>query len=569
MEGVKDLIKVLRTSNQSAALETATKTVWKLAKVPENMLKLVEEEGLIGGLVRVMRKEEETFRVAREDAVGAITRISKGEGAELKKGMFKHEGLIAGLVEILGQKGSEKNQARKRARIGRGKKAKVDKKGKVKAGAKATKEDCVPGTDLVLMDRTVVTVKSFSKGWVTSEAGGKKIRLKGLFVAREYEEVVETAGKNAVIAINNIAFGFDEEVLKSLFTHEGLIAGLVKILGLKRSDCKRAMENAVAGISYITYLADAEMKKGLFKHEGLIAGLVEILGQKGSKDKLARKNAVAAINRIAYGADDEVKAGLFHFPELMSHIEALIGELKLNGTETKYMALKLKEKIEHMGGGGQSNPSSTQSLVSSAAGSVRMEKEQAAMRTEQATIKSNLETVRTEQAAMRSEQAAMRSEQAGMRSEQAEMRSEQVAMKSSLTSVQDSLFRVEKALTTLTSTLAPTETLDLNDISTTLSNPPPPTDSTGTNKRSNLAILADNQASFNNTLKKVKKEKENVSRSLEALEDAETCTVCLVEKRGVLFSPCGHLVCCGECSERVDECPMCRKVIRKRKTVFM
>ena len=142
-------------------------------------------------------------------------------------------------------------------------------------------------------------------------------------------------------------------------------------------------------------------------------------------------------------------------------------------------------------------------------------------------------------------------------------------MKSSLTSVQDSLFRVEKALATLTSTLAPTETLDLNDISTTLSNPPPFTDSTGTNKRSNLAILADNQASFNQTLKKVKKEKDDVSRSLEALEDAETCTVCLVEKRGVLFLPCGHLVCCGECSERVDECPMCRKVIRKRKTVFM
>ena len=166
---------------------------------------------------------------------------------------------------------------------------------------------------------------------------------------------------------------------------------------------------------------------------------------------------------------------------------------------------------------------------------------------------------------MRSEQAGMRSEQAGMRSEQAAMRSEQVAMKSSLTSVHDSLFRVEKALATLTST----ETLDLNDISTTLSNPPPFTDSTGNNKRSNLAILADNQASFNHTLKKVKKEKDDVSRSLEALEDAETCTVCLVEKRGVLFLPCGHLICCGECSERVDECPICRKVIRKRKTVFM
>ncbi|GMI33421.1 hypothetical protein TrCOL_g292 [Triparma columacea] len=220
-----------------------------------------------------------------------------------------------------------------------------------------------------------------------------------------------------------------------------------------------------------------------------------------------------------------------------------------------------------------------------------MEKEPAVMRTKQATMKSNLETVRTEQAAMRTEQTAMKSnletvltEQATMRSEQAAMKSnletvltkqammqsEQAAMKSSLTSIQDSLYRFEKALATITSTLAPTEILDLtNDISTTLSNPPSPADSNGNNKRSNLAILVDNQASFNHTLKKVKKEKDDVSRSLEALEDTVACTVCFVEKRGVLFLPCGHLVCCGECSKEVDDCPMCRKVIRKRETVFM
>ncbi|GMI32632.1 hypothetical protein TrCOL_g11003 [Triparma columacea] len=199
-----------------------------------------------------------------------------------------------------------------------------------------------------------------------------------------------------------------------------------------------------------------------------------------------------------------------------------------------------------------------------------MENELAVMRTEQAAMKSNIETVRTEQAAMRTEQATIKSNLETVRSEQAAMRSEQVAMKSSLTSVQESLFRVEKALATLTSTLAPTEILDLtNDISTTLSNPPSPTDSTGNNKRSNLAILADNQASYNHTLKKVKKEKDDISRSLEALEDAEACIMCLDVKRSVLFLPCCHLVCCGECSETVDDCPMCRGVIGSRKTVFM
>ena len=57
MEGVKDLVKVLTTSNGIVALDNAAKTVGRLGKVGENRLKLVEEEGLIGGLVRVMRKE--------------------------------------------------------------------------------------------------------------------------------------------------------------------------------------------------------------------------------------------------------------------------------------------------------------------------------------------------------------------------------------------------------------------------------------------------------------------------------------------------------------------------------
>ena len=110
MEGVKDLVKVLTTSNGKVALETAAKTVYKLGKVGENKLKLVEEEGLIGGLVRVMRKDGERFSVAREDAVGAIMLISyecdlyEG-GAEVLKGLIKYEGLIAGLVRVMREEG--------------------------------------------------------------------------------------------------------------------------------------------------------------------------------------------------------------------------------------------------------------------------------------------------------------------------------------------------------------------------------------------------------------------------------------------------------------------------------
>ena len=62
-----------------------------------------------------MEKEGEGFREAREAAVGAIARISYQGGAEVKKGLFKHEGLIDGLIEIAGLTGYEDVDAREDA----------------------------------------------------------------------------------------------------------------------------------------------------------------------------------------------------------------------------------------------------------------------------------------------------------------------------------------------------------------------------------------------------------------------------------------------------------------------
>ena len=52
MEGVKDLVKVLTTSNHNVELETAVNTVIWLGNVKENKLKLFEEEDLIGDWLR-------------------------------------------------------------------------------------------------------------------------------------------------------------------------------------------------------------------------------------------------------------------------------------------------------------------------------------------------------------------------------------------------------------------------------------------------------------------------------------------------------------------------------------
>ncbi|XP_060068508.1 baculoviral IAP repeat-containing protein 3-like [Ylistrum balloti] len=42
------------------------------------------------------------------------------------------------------------------------------------------------------------------------------------------------------------------------------------------------------------------------------------------------------------------------------------------------------------------------------------------------------------------------------------------------------------------------------------------------------------------------------------------CKICLTEEVRVTFLPCGHLICCMECSKMVSRCPICRERIETR-----
>jgi hypothetical protein len=59
---------------------------------------------------------------------------------------------------------------------------------------------------------------------------------------------------------------------------------------------------------------------------------------------MARERAVQAIQNIA-NCDAKVKNGLLHFPRLM-RIDAIIGDVTLNGTVTKKLAKRVKEKVK-------------------------------------------------------------------------------------------------------------------------------------------------------------------------------------------------------------------------------
>ena len=69
---------------------------------------------------------------------------------------------------------------------------------------------------------------------------------------------------------------------------------------------------------------------------------------------------------------------------------------------------------------------------------------------------------------------------------------------------------------------------------------------------------------------------ENLDKKLQKLytyllikaQQAE-CKVCFDEEVQVLFLPCRHLVTCGKCANRLNECPMCKENILDKKRAFL
>ena len=47
------------------------------------------------------------------------------------------------------------------------------------------------------------------------------------------------------------------------------------------------------------------------------------------------------------------------------------------------------------------------------------------------------------------------------------------------------------------------------------------------------------------------------------------CALCFNEEKQICFETCGHVVCCASCSEELQNCPMCRSVIRKRIKIYL
>ena len=46
------------------------------------------------------------------------------------------------------------------------------------------------------------------------------------------------------------------------------------------------------------------------------------------------------------------------------------------------------------------------------------------------------------------------------------------------------------------------------------------------------------------------------------------CSICLYNKCTIVLIPCGHVCICRSCSPRIDRCPICRSLFKKRQTLF-
>merc|ERR1711953_1402356 len=53
------------------------------------------------------------------------------------------------------------------------------------------------------------------------------------------------------------------------------------------------------------------------------------------------------------------------------------------------------------------------------------------------------------------------------------------------------------------------------------------------------------------------------------LKEARICKICMDQEIGVVFLPCGHLICCVQCAPSLKDCPLCRQPIHGTVKTYM
>ena len=67
---------------------------------------------------------------------------------------------------------------------------------------------------------------------------------------------------------------------------------------------------------------------------------------------------------------------------------------------------------------------------------------------------------------------------------------------------------------------------------------------------------------------KREKEAKESKEKIRALEKEKECKICMDKEVEVIFIPCGHIVCCAQCGENFNCCPVCKQEIVYKNRIF-
>ncbi|GMI42871.1 hypothetical protein TrCOL_g12851 [Triparma columacea] len=254
----------------------AAKSIVDLAEDKNNQKKLFQFKGIVSGLLEVVGKEGEEYKVGREYALKAIQNIACG-GADVKKGMFGFDeyGLMKSLLEVVGKEGEEYKVGRENA-----------------LGAIFN-----------------ISCADVEKGMFELDGLMKSL----LEVVGKEGEEYKVGREYALESIQNISCG-GADVKKGMFELDGLMKSLLEVVGKEGEEYKDAREKALAAIWSIAN-GGADVQKGMLELDGLMKSLLEVVGKEGEEYKVAREYALQAVVNIADGA--EVQFGLATFPSLL------------------------------------------------------------------------------------------------------------------------------------------------------------------------------------------------------------------------------------------------------------
>ena len=56
---------------------------------------------------------------------------------------------------------------------------------------------------------------------------------------------------------------------------------------------------------------------------------------------------------------------------------------------------------------------------------------------------------------------------------------------------------------------------------------------------------------------------EDLQAELRRLRDEKRCKICLDRDANMVFTPCGHMCACMQCTQKLKMCPLCRRKINK------